>query len=247
MESAAEVLQDLPKEYHYVFDVVHFILCIQGDREDMGDGFAGTSKTHPLASWMSAMMACFAGGILVSPLCGEPVLSAFNDGIKLAIATALWFLLYYSPTDICYQATKMFPIKFMLYVVKGLYYPKKILAGMKHAQHILPGNMLAMFFIACCKGNGSGILKPVCRLVRGVWRPISSELLMPSLTTKYCLVATLMFFLLPGELTYVAIAGLFLAMKVGPLFGVPVDLFTPLENLVAPLVLGTLEEEKKTQ
>ena len=104
------------------------------------------------------------------------------------------------------------------------------------------------------QGNGSGILKPVCRLVRGVWRPISSELLMPSLTTKvqfyflvsgnccllsavccllslllkcrqppysdltncfqYCLVATLMFFLLPGELTYVAIAGLFLAMKV---------------------------------
>ena len=28
-----------------------------------------------------------------------------------------------------------------------------LFSGMKHAEHILPGNVLAMFFIACCKVN----------------------------------------------------------------------------------------------
>ena len=77
MDSAAEVLSSLPKDYHHVFDLVHFILAIQGERQDMGDGwvllraellwscgdyrFETTSRQHPLASWVSAMMACFAG------------------------------------------------------------------------------------------------------------------------------------------------------------------------------------------
>lgn len=245
MDSAADVLRDLPKDFHYVFDIVHFILCIQHDRDDMGDSFIPTSRTHPLASWFSSMVACFAGGILVSPLCGEPILSAFDDGIKLLIATGLWFILYYSPQDIVYQMSKMFPVKFMMYCIKGLYYPKKVLAGMKHAKHVLPGNYLALVVIACCKGNGSGLVKPLCRLIRGVWRPLSSEVLVPSLTTKYCMVACLLLTFLPGDVTYVAVAGLFLAMKVGPLLGVPVDLFTPLEHFIAPLVFGVPEEKKK--
>ena len=37
MESAADILKHLPADYHHVFDVVHFILCIQGDRADHGD------------------------------------------------------------------------------------------------------------------------------------------------------------------------------------------------------------------
>jgi len=245
MDSAAEFLRDAPKELHYLFDVVHFILCIQGDRDDMGESFHVASRTNPLASWFSSMMACFAGGILVSPLCGEPILSAFNDSLKVAIATLLWFLICYTPQDLSYQVIKLFPVKLVLYAVKAMYYPKKVLAGMKHAEHVLPGNILAMLIIAVCKGNGSGVLKPACRLVRGVWRPLSNEFITPSITTKYCLVACLVFYLAPGDLTYVAIAALFLSMKVGPLLGVPVDLFTPLENTVCPLVLGAPDADNK--
>jgi len=178
-------------------------------------------------------------------LCGEPVLSAFNDPYKVMMATALWYIIVYSPQDIAYQLTKMFPVRMMMYTVKALYYPKKIVAGMKHAQHVLPGNILAMIIIACCKGNGSGLLKPVCRLVRGSWQPASTELLAPSLTTKYCIVGCLLLHLIPGDMTYVALVGLFLVMKVGPLFGIPVDLFSPLERLAAPIVLGDPEGDKK--
>ena len=38
--------------------------------------------------------------------------------------------------------SKMFPVRILLYTVKALYYPKKVLAGMKHAAHVLPGNFL---------------------------------------------------------------------------------------------------------
>ena len=31
-----------------VFDVAHFIVCLQGERADMGDGFEATTKKHPL-------------------------------------------------------------------------------------------------------------------------------------------------------------------------------------------------------
>merc|ERR1719429_554068 len=118
MESAADILKHLPADYHHVFDVVHFILCIQGDRADHGDSFITTSKLHPLASWLSAMMSCFAGGLLVNPLCGEPVLAALGDSVKLFLATLLWFLLYYCPQDIAYQLSKMFPVRIILYITK---------------------------------------------------------------------------------------------------------------------------------
>ena len=39
----------------------------------------------------------------------------------------------------------MFPVRIIMYTIKGLYYPKKILAGMKHAAHALPGNFLGKF------------------------------------------------------------------------------------------------------
>jgi len=94
-------------------------------------------------------------------------------------------------------------------------------------------------------GNGSGIIKPLCRLARGVWTPSGLETMLPSVTTKYCVLAALCLFFIPSDATYVAVAGLFLSMKVGPLFGVPVDFFSPLENKISPLVLGVPEQEQK--
>jgi len=41
MDGAADVLQSLPVEQHHIFDLVHFILCIQADRADLGEGYVG--------------------------------------------------------------------------------------------------------------------------------------------------------------------------------------------------------------
>jgi len=52
-------------------------------------------------------------------------------------------------------------------------------------------------------------------------------------------------YFLPGDITYIVVAGLFLSMKVGPLFGVPVDLFSPIESKICPLAFGVPESEQK--
>ena len=142
MEFIADVLYDLPKDYGLVFDVIHYIVCLQGERLDLGDQFATTTQNHPLASWLSSLLVCFAGGFLVNPLCGEPVLEVLADPWRLAIFTLLWYLLFYSPGDHVYTLSKLKPVKAFLYVLKGLYYPKKIVAGIKHAKHVFHGNWI---------------------------------------------------------------------------------------------------------
>ncbi len=49
-----------------------------------------------------------------------------------------------------------------------MYYPKKIVAGIRHAKYIFKRNPLAGIIIATLKGNGSGIIKPFARLSRFV-------------------------------------------------------------------------------
>ena len=67
------------------------------------------------------MMTCFAGGILTAPLCGEPLLEGLTeDPIRLMMATALWYALFYLPKDAVYNfvsSTKA--IKVPLYTLKG--------------------------------------------------------------------------------------------------------------------------------
>ena len=48
MELVADLFYDLPKNYGLVFDIVHYVVCLQGERLDMGDNFATTSKNNPL-------------------------------------------------------------------------------------------------------------------------------------------------------------------------------------------------------
>ena len=72
------------------------------------------------------MMICFAGALIVNPLCGESPLEALEDPVRIAIATVLWYLMFYSPKDVVYHISKMLPVKVPLYLIKGLYYPKKI-------------------------------------------------------------------------------------------------------------------------
>ena len=90
------------------------------------------------------------------------------------------------------------------------------------------------------QGNGSGIIKPAARLVRGTWNPLGGEILRPSYTTKlelylsramvnllvhrYCLLAATLLAAFPEDATYVVVAGLFLTMKVL----LPLPIFTQL-------------------
>lgn len=246
MEAIADLMYDLPKNYGLAFDIVHYVVCLQAERADLGDGFEKVTRNNPLASWVSAMMVCFAGALLVNPLCGESPLEFLQDPLRLGIATVLWYLMFYSPRDLVYQTSKRFPVLLPLYAVKGLYYPKKILAGLKHAKHVLDKkNWLGGVAVATLKANGSGFIKPLARMARGSSGADCLESLKPSLTTKYCLVSALLYAFFPQDVTYVAIAGILVAMKVGPLFSLPVDIFAKIESKAVPLVFRKIDDEKK--
>ena len=200
------------------------------------------------ASWVSAMVVCFAGTLLVNPICGESPLEFLQDPVRLGIATVLWYLMFYSPKDIVFQASKKFPIRLPLYVIKGMYYPKKILAGLKHAKHVLDKkNWLGAVVIATLKANGSGFIKPLARFARGSTSNLADclESMKPSVTSKYCFVCALLYALLPGDATYIAMVGLLVTMKAGPLLNVPVDGFAVAESKLVPLVFRKIDDEKK--
>ena len=201
------------------------------------------------ASWVSSMMVCFAGALIVNPLCGESPLEFLEDPIRIAIATLLWYLMFYSPKDVVYNISKILPVKVPLYLIKGLYYPKKILGGIKHAKHVFnKQNILAIILIATLKANGSGFIKPFARLARGTTDNIAGclETMKPSVTTKYCLVCSVLYVLMPGDLTYIIITGLLVTMKTGPLFNLPIGQgFSFVENTVSPILFRKIDEEKK--
>ena len=56
------------------------------------------------------------GGLLVNPLCGEPILAALGDSVKLTMATVLWWV---ASNKLCKSAsvvvTKILIIRFVLY------------------------------------------------------------------------------------------------------------------------------------
>lgn len=48
MEEVADFLYDLPKDYGLAFDIVHYIVSLQGERADLGDDFESVTKLNPL-------------------------------------------------------------------------------------------------------------------------------------------------------------------------------------------------------
>ena len=74
-------------------------------------------------------------------------------------------------------------------MVKEIYRAKKVVGGMKDASQLFPGNEFIILAIGTLKGNGSGFMKPITKLISGDWSPSRSELLQVSVTTKGCFVA----------------------------------------------------------
>jgi len=104
-----------------------------------------------------------------------------------------------------------------------------------------------MVVIGTIKGNGSGVIKPVTRLLGGVWKPASNEILEMSVTTKECAVAAVLLVLdqggyLPsvvsGTLLYVAIIAVFLLTKISSALGEAIDPFAMIESAVSSLILA---------
>jgi len=243
----------LPSTFSLLFDSCHFLLAALAVRKEFGLGY---SRSKPLATWLATMTASFAGSMIANPLLGKPILAALSSEFNIFLASVIWWGVCYSPGDVVYNLATNKVVYMPVCVVKEIYRAKKTLGGVLDAKKVFPDHELAMVMIGAIKGNGSGFMKPITRLVCGQWKPTSTEVLEMSVTTKECLLAAFLLVLdqgglvpppLSGDLLYISIVSGFLFIKLSSILAQPLDPFAPVESLISSLTLGGLWDAEGDQ
>lgn len=127
------------------------------------------------------MCSIFSGQLLAGFLLGEPVVGAFKNSHDVFLATLVWYLIFYSPFDVCYKVSKFTPCKVVFAAMKEVIRCKKVHDGVAHAAKVYPNGYLIMAIVGTVKGNGAAFLKIAERILRGVWTPEAVEVLRPTL------------------------------------------------------------------
>jgi len=248
----AEQLQALPANLFPLFDICHFLLAALAVRKEVGIPF---SRSNPLATWIATLTASFAGSMVANPLLGKPIFGAIGSEFNLFLATVIWWAVFYSPGDIVYSVVKSQPFYVPICVIKEIYRAKKTLGGINDAAKVYPDHELIQVTVGVIKGNGSGFIKPITRLVCGTWTPESSELLKMSVTSKGCLVAAVLMVLdksgyipvpLTGDLLYLSIVTVFIMVKLSGVLAEPLDPFTFIDYITSILTGGLWESSDET-
>ncbi|XP_005102512.1 trimeric intracellular cation channel type 1B.1 [Aplysia californica] len=238
------------KMYPY-FDIAHYTLMCIAVREDVlpqqGSSTPSVpfSRKHPLSSWLSSMLICFAGSIIANMLLGEPLITPFKDHQSILTATAVWYLVNYSPFDLVYKLAKFLPVKLAICVLKETQRAHKVYHGVLVAAKLYPSSYLVIIMVGTLKGAGSGLMKNFDRLIRGIWIPGNNEILQPSFATKASLVASIVFLCerlnliaVPHPLIYFGIVLFFVYFKISSVVLGIHDPFVPLENLFCAIFCG---------
>ncbi|KAH3848887.1 trimeric intracellular cation channel type 1B.1-like [Dreissena polymorpha] len=237
------------KMYPY-FDIAHYMLMCMTVRDDIPavqptGGQQLFHRRHPLSTWLSSMLVCFAGSIIANILLGEPAITPFKDHRDVLTATAVWYAVFYSPFDIVYKLAKLLPFKLAISTLKEVQRANKVYSAVNHTAKLYPNAYLIIVVIGTVKGSGSYLMKNFERLVRGLWIPGNNEILTPTFATKACLVASIVFLLerlnyiaAPHPLIYFGVVIFFVYFKISALLLGILDPFAPFENLFCAIFMG---------
>jgi len=243
------------KMYPY-FDIAHATLCCMSVRDDcpapQTTGGQHFHRKHPLSTWLSSMLMCFAGSIIANLLLGEPAITPFKDHRAVLTSTVVWYLVFYSPFDLVYKVAKLLPFKMVICGLKEVQRAHKVYHAVSHTAKIYPNAYLIILVIGTIKGAGSGLMKNFERLIRGVWSPGSNEILQPTFVTKAAFVAALVFLLerlnyiqAPHALIYFGVVIFFVYFKLSALLLGIQDPFAPFENLFCAVFMGGMWDAMK--
>lgn len=233
------------------FEITHVIYCCMHIKSDFGHGINEKgalifSRKHPLACWVSCMLSAFSGNMLASFLLNEPLVGALKDTQQVLLATGVWYLMFYSPFDVFYKLCNLLPAKLGVACMKELYRCHKIHQGVMHASKIYPSSYFIIVLIGTVKGNGSGLLKVLERMLRGIWQPGAIEFVQPTLATKASIAASLLFIVdrktdlisAPHALVYFGVAIFLVYFKLSSVLLDIQDPFAPFENLFCAVFFG---------
>jgi hypothetical protein len=247
------------KMYPY-FDIANYILMcsmVRDDSAQQSSGGSGTdtlafSRKHPLSSWLSSMLLCFASVILTNLLLGESPIAPFTNHRDLLTASIVWYAVNYAPFDIFYKLCKILPVKVIIYSLKEVQRANKVQHGIHYALKAFPHSYVVMCVVGVLKGAGYYYMRIFERLIRGTWVPNSHEILHPTLATKACLLASIAFILdhegyidLPHNTLYLAVVAFFVLFRWCYLILNIHDPFHPFENIFCAIFFGGMVDALK--
>ncbi|XP_069621894.1 trimeric intracellular cation channel type B [Ranitomeya imitator] len=180
------------------FDGAHYLVSVLSAREQAGA--LDVASRSPFASWFSAMLCCFGGGILSSILLAEPPVAIFSNSTNIIYASVVWYMVYYFPLDLFYRCFCFLPLRVIAAAMKEVTRTWKILAGVSQAHGRFKDALLVMVVNGWAKAAGGGLISNFEQLVRGVWKPESNELLKMSYPVKISLLGSVLFTLQHVEL-----------------------------------------------
>jgi len=178
-------------------------------------------------------------------LLGEPIFDDFKTHQNLLVASAVWYLVFFSPFDLFYKLVKFLPIKMALSACKELQRTRKIYDGVLHGLHLYPNSYIIIVLAGAMKGAGANFITIIDRFNRGFFLPNTGEFLHPSFATKGSVLAAILFTLERSKLidanknlVFLCCAGFMIYVKLMSLFIKSFDPFIPFENLTAAVFFG---------
>ncbi|XP_018427093.1 PREDICTED: trimeric intracellular cation channel type B [Nanorana parkeri] len=173
------------------FDGAHYLVSVLSAREQAGA--VDVASRSPMASWFSAMLCCFGGGILSSLMLAEPPIVIFSNSTNIIFASVIWYMVYYFPHDLVYRIFSFLPLRVAAAAMKEVTRTWKILSGITQAHSRFKDAWLVMIANGWAKAAGGGLISNFEQLVRGVWKPENNELLKMSFPVKVSLFGAVLF------------------------------------------------------
>ncbi|XP_026179453.1 trimeric intracellular cation channel type A [Mastacembelus armatus] len=174
-----------------VFDVAYYIVSIVYLKYEPGS--VEVSRRSPVASWLSAMLYCFGSYILADIMLGSSPIDYFQYNSHILLASAVWYLIFYCPLNLFYKCVTFLPVKLVLVALKEVVRTRKIAAGVHHAHHAYHHGFFIMVIVGYVKGSGVALMSNFEQLLRGMWRPETTEILNMSFPTKASLYGAILF------------------------------------------------------
>ncbi|XP_067937969.1 trimeric intracellular cation channel type 1B.1-like isoform X1 [Watersipora subatra] len=234
-----------------VFDVIHYTMMCLNVKEDVqksdGDSIVPFpfSRQHPLALWFSSMLMCFASQIWLALLFNTPLAAVFNNPDSILIASAVWYVVNYTPADIAYKLLSFKLFKLIISCMKEVHRVYGIHAGVILAYKKYPSQYLLQVIAGILKGSSYVWMKPFERFVRGFWAPTSNEFLQPSFVLKGSTVISVLFVLRAAHIIHIEHTIVFscsiavlIYLRISMMLLGTRDPFLPFENLICSVIFG---------
>lgn len=153
---------------HIIFRSLHYVFIAVQLRDELTKTSAGRScqKTRPFTVWLTHILLSYAGDILVNLLLGVLPLEPLNNGQDVALCTAAWYIVFYSPFDVVHAVARNVFCRSLVAPVTAINQVLHIERGVQLATKIYGRNAsLPILIIGTVIGSGAEFLKPVAALL----------------------------------------------------------------------------------